>query len=164
MKSFCEWTVDEAKRVLPVKALVRPKKDKHAAVPHTDIDRWLKSVDGLAKDLKDLQGAKKKAQDKMNQIGQKYKPEDKPDEKKPDEKKPDEKEKHNDRKPKQPRPDADREVLHRPDDRKDRPDRDQSDRPIKAKRPGREPDEAVVKRRLSKPRPAADAPEDEDME
>lgn len=30
-------------------------------IAHTDIDRWLKSVDGLAKDLQDLKRAREKA-------------------------------------------------------------------------------------------------------
>ena len=50
---------------------------KTANVPHTDIDRWLKSVDGLAKELTDLKGAKAKAADKMSKIDKKYNP-DKP--------------------------------------------------------------------------------------
>jgi len=138
MELFSEWVLDEGRQ-----AGLRPK--KHAAVPHTDIDRWLKSVDGLAKDLKDLQGAKKKAQDKIDQIGRKYKPEDKPEEK-PDEKKPDDKhreEKPDERKPKQPRLKADREVL-----------------PARPK-PERESDEAIVKRRLSKPKPRPEREPDE---
>ena len=50
-------------------------------VAHTDIDRWLKSVDGLAKDLKALQAAKEKAKGKMDDIGRKNNPEKKPKEK-----------------------------------------------------------------------------------
>ena len=50
-------------------------------VAHTDIDRWLKSVDGLAKDLKALQAAKEKAKGKMTDIGKKYNPEKKPEDK-----------------------------------------------------------------------------------
>jgi hypothetical protein len=42
---------------------------KSASVAHTDIDRWLKSVDGLAKDLSALKDAKAKAKGKMDQIG-----------------------------------------------------------------------------------------------
>lgn len=46
---------------------------KSASVAHSDIDRWLKSVDGLAKDLNALKDAKAKAKGKMDQIG-KFKP------------------------------------------------------------------------------------------
>ena len=70
IKLFSNWLVDldEAKVAVP-------RKKKVAAVAHSDIDRWLKSVDGLAKDLKDLQAAKTKAKDKMAKIGKKFKPE-----------------------------------------------------------------------------------------
>ena len=47
---------------------------KSASVAHTDIDRWLKSVDGLAKDLNALKDAKAKAKGKMDQISGKSKP------------------------------------------------------------------------------------------
>ena len=50
-------------------------------VAHTDIDRWLKSVDGLAKDLKALQAAKEKAKGKMDDIGKKNNPSKKPEDK-----------------------------------------------------------------------------------
>jgi hypothetical protein len=88
---FLEWmlNLDE------VKALAHPKKAKIAPVAHTDIDRWLKSVDGLARDLQDLKKAKGKSQDKLDQIKKKYtpeKPEEKPEEK-PDFDKSDEKDK-----------------------------------------------------------------------
>lgn len=69
MKSFLEWTMIEAK--------IASKKKKNSIV-HSDIDRWLKSVNDLAQDLKDLQTAKDKSKDKMNQIGKKYKPEEEP--------------------------------------------------------------------------------------
>ena len=177
MESFSEWmTIDEAKRIVSAKVAVRPKK-QHAAVPHTDIDRWLKSVDGLAKDLKDLQGAKKNAEDKMKQIGQKYKPDDadKP-EKKPDDKHDDKHDKHdiekpNDRKPvKRPRPESDREVLSPKDRKREAPLKrdnrpmgrtadDAADEPIARPKPKRERPERLPKRRERPP-----VPEDEDME
>jgi hypothetical protein len=70
------------------KQFVRFRKSRPVPITHDDIDRWLKSVDGLAKDLKDLKDAKEKAKKKMVEIGKKYKPEQKPVEK---EKKEDEK-------------------------------------------------------------------------
>jgi hypothetical protein len=61
--TFAEWEqqFDEGKRLA-----MRPKKP--LAVTHSEIDRWLKSVDGLAKELKDLSVIKKKALEKMNKI------------------------------------------------------------------------------------------------
>lgn len=62
---FCDWVeINEA-----------PKKAKISVVAHTDIDRWLKSVDGFAKDLQALKVAKEKSQAKLDQIKKKYKPE-----------------------------------------------------------------------------------------
>jgi hypothetical protein len=63
--NFFDWLM-EVKRVFPVKE--RPKKRKIASVAHTDIDRWLKSVDGLAKDLEALKSVKDKVKGKMDQI------------------------------------------------------------------------------------------------
>lgn len=82
--NFSEWLIDEARRahkshpdqrtlfnrddfVPPKKA--RPAKNKTASIAHKDIDRWLKSVDGLAKDLNALKNAKLKAKGKMDQVG-----------------------------------------------------------------------------------------------
>lgn len=171
MESFSEWmTVDEAKRIVPRKVAMRPKK-QHAAVPHTDIDRWLKSVDGLAKDLKDLQGAKKNAEDKMKQIGQKYKPEDadKPEEKPDDKHDKHDIEKSDDRKPiKRPRPDSDREVLPSKDRKREAPPkrdkrpmgRAADDEPIDSPKTKRERPERPERRRPER----MPVPEDEDME
>lgn len=77
MKLFSEWMDVVEGRTKTVMAPARLKKHKVAAVAHDDIDRWLKSVDGLAKDLSALQAAKDKAKGKMDQIGKKYKPEEK---------------------------------------------------------------------------------------
>lgn len=49
-----------------------PKPEKISTV-HNDIDRWLKSVDNLAKDLQALQAAKKKSTEKISKIGEKNK-------------------------------------------------------------------------------------------
>lgn len=59
---------------------------KKVASIHPDMDKWLLSIDGLAKDLADLEKAKKKAKNKMDLIGsinlsQKDKSSDKEDEK-----------------------------------------------------------------------------------
>jgi hypothetical protein len=72
MGLFFDWIFEEGK--------------KPASIAHADIDRWLKSVDGLAKDLKDLKNAKDKTKGKMDQIGKKFKGNvpDKPIEKSPD--------------------------------------------------------------------------------
>jgi len=70
------------------KQFMRFKKSRPTPIAHDDIDRWLKSLDGLAKDLQDLKDAKEKAKKKMVKIGEKYKPEKKSIEK---EKKEDEK-------------------------------------------------------------------------
>jgi hypothetical protein len=56
---------------------LHPKKKKSVVVQHQDIDRWLKSVDDLAKDLKDLQLAKDKAKEKMKLIQNKFNEKDK---------------------------------------------------------------------------------------
>jgi hypothetical protein len=117
--NFSEWLIDEARRghkphpdqrtlfdrgdFVPKK--VTPTKKKISSVAHTDIDRWLKSVDGLAKDLSALKDAESKAKGKMNQIG---KPKsDRPDEKEKDNEKPGLERKAAER----PRPEADRKVL-----------------------------------------------------
>lgn len=47
---------------------------KVTTIVHSDIDRWLKSVDGLARDLQDLKKAKDKSQAKLDQIKKKYVP------------------------------------------------------------------------------------------
>lgn len=65
--NFCDW--------IELNELKTPKKAKAALVTHTDIDRWLKSVDGFAKDLQDLKKAKEKSQSKLTQIKKKYDPE-----------------------------------------------------------------------------------------
>lgn len=48
-------------------------KDKKSSVVLSDIERWLRSVNALSKDLDELAAAKKKYQAKMNQIASKYK-------------------------------------------------------------------------------------------
>lgn len=123
--NFSEWLLDEGRRghkphpdqrtlfdrgdfVPPKKALPRPVKKKVASIAHTDIDRWLKSVDGLAKDLSALKNAKSKAKEKMDQVGKPTKP---------DEDKSIEKEKDNEKSglerktPERSRSEADREIL-----------------------------------------------------
>lgn len=80
MITFSEWAkLEETKTA---------KKAKIAPVAHTDIDRWLKSVDGLAKDLMSLKQAKDKSQTKLDQIKKKYEPAEKPAEDKPSVEKP----------------------------------------------------------------------------
>lgn len=64
LMKFSEWLLES--KALP--NLMHKK--KIASVAHADIDRWLKSVDGLAKDLATLKNAKEKAKDKITQIGQ----------------------------------------------------------------------------------------------
>lgn len=60
---FSEWfRFDELKKIKP------------AAIKHVDIDRWLKSVDGLARDLQDLKKAKEKSQVKLAQVKKKFEP------------------------------------------------------------------------------------------
>jgi hypothetical protein len=59
------------------KQFLRFRKSRPIPITHDDIDRWLKSLDGLAKDLQDLKDAKEKAKKKMVKIGEKYKPEQK---------------------------------------------------------------------------------------
>ena len=57
---------------------------KKQSVLHSDIDTWLRSVDALAKDLKELAAVKERFKKKMDQIKSKYKdqvdkkPEEKP--------------------------------------------------------------------------------------
>lgn len=70
---FYKWLLDETKRVKKLPS--QPSSKKTAPIAHADVDRWLKSVDGLAKDLTALKDAKLKAKGKMDQIG-KSKPED----------------------------------------------------------------------------------------
>ena len=60
--SFSEWINFNEKKV--------------TTIVHSDIDRWLKSVDGLARDLQDLKKAKDKSQAKLDQIKKKYVPDD----------------------------------------------------------------------------------------
>jgi hypothetical protein len=48
---------------------------KKISVIHSNIENWLKSVEGLTKDLKDLEAVKAKFKTKMNQIKNKYKSE-----------------------------------------------------------------------------------------
>ena len=57
--------------------------DKKPSILHSDIDSWLKSVDGLAKDLKELAAVKERFKKKMDQIKSKYKVQEK---KKPEQK------------------------------------------------------------------------------
>lgn len=59
---------------------------KVAAVPHQDIERWLKSVDELSKELKELQLLKTKTKQKIDKISKKdeNKPEKDKDLNKPD--------------------------------------------------------------------------------
>ena len=65
--NFSDWLIDETKKKLSVP--VRTAKKKVSSIAHTDIDRWLKSVDDLAKDLNDLKKSKIKFKSKMDQIG-----------------------------------------------------------------------------------------------
>jgi len=150
--NFSEWLIDEARRghkphpdqrtlfdrgdfVPPKKALV---KKKISSVAHTDIDRWLKSVDGLAKDLSALKDAKDKAKGKMDKIG-KPKPEEQLD-------KPKEKDERN--AVKRPRPEADRVLSPRSKpDTKEKPPESKSkpDRQFRMRRPDAE-DSTDVKR------------------
>lgn len=53
------------------------KNESKKAVPtvHSDIEGWLKSVDALSKDLKELLDAKKRVAAKMDSIKKKYKSE-----------------------------------------------------------------------------------------
>lgn len=71
--NFCNW--------IELNEIKTPKKSKTSVVTHTDIDRWLKSVDGFAKDLQDLKRAKEKSQSKLDQIKKKYVPEKEKDQK-----------------------------------------------------------------------------------
>ena len=63
--NFSDWLIDETKKKLPI----RTAKKKVSSIAHADIDRWLKSVDDLAKDLNDLKKSKIKFKSKMDQIG-----------------------------------------------------------------------------------------------
>ena len=58
--SFSEWINFNEKKV--------------TTIVRSDIDRWLKSVDGLARDLQDLKKAKDKSQARLDQIKKKYIP------------------------------------------------------------------------------------------
>jgi len=189
--NFSEWLIDEARRghkphpdqrtlfdrgdFVPKK--VAPTKKKISSVAHTDIDRWLKSVDGLAKDLSALKDAESKAKGKMNKIG-------KPKSDKPDDDKPIEKEKDNE-KPgferkaaERPRPEADRKVLSlrsKPDskpEREPKPEpKSKPDRQFRMRRPDAE-DSTDVKRviedrpapRKSKPKAVKNVDMENDME
>lgn len=53
------------------------KDESKKATPtiHSDIEGWLKSVDALSKDLKELLDVKKRVAAKMDSIKKKYKPE-----------------------------------------------------------------------------------------
>jgi len=119
--NFSEWLIDEARRgrkPMPNQLTLfdrddfvpkKPAKKKISSVAHADIDRWLKSVDGLAKDLSALKDAKLKAKGKMDQIG---KPKsDKPEEKPIEKEKDDEKSGLERKAVERPRPEADRKVL-----------------------------------------------------
>lgn len=79
---------------IEINEIKAPKKPKISVIAHSDIDRWLKSVDGFARDLQDLKKAKEKSQAKLDQIGKKYKPEPdgKPEDGKPEDGKPQNKE------------------------------------------------------------------------
>jgi hypothetical protein len=139
---------------VPKKAATTKK--KISSVAHTDIDRWLKSVDGLAKDLNALKDAKLKAKGKMDQIG-------KPKSDKPDDK-PIEKEKDDNEKPglepkaaKRPRPEADRKVLSlrsKPDSKSERKPNSKSkpDRQFRMRRPDAE--DSIDAKRVIEERPA----------
>jgi hypothetical protein len=153
---------------VPKKAATTKK--KISSVAHTDIDRWLKSVDGLAKDLNALKDAKLKAKGKMDQIG-------KPKSDKPDDKSV-EKEKDDNEKPRlepkaaeRPRPEADRKVLSlrsKPDSKSGRePDskpKQKPDRQFRMRRPDAE-DGTDVKRVIEdRPAPRKSKPKSIDTE
>jgi hypothetical protein len=154
----------------------KPAKKKISSVAHTDIDRWLKSVDGLAKDLSALKDAEAKAKGKMNQIGKPKsdKPEEKPIEKEKDNEKPGLERKAVER----PRPEADRKVLSlrsKPDskpEREPKPEpKSKPDRQFRMRRPDAE-DSTDVKRviedqpapRKSKPKSGKNVDMEKDME
>ena len=85
MRSFSEWMIDrldEAKRKFG-KARPTPS-------PRSDIDRWIKSVEDLAKDLEELKKLKKKAGERKRsqELVKRVMKDPKKDEKKIDEKKP----------------------------------------------------------------------------
>lgn len=65
--NFIDW--------IEINEIKAPKKAKISVVAHSDIDRWLKSVDGFARDLQDLKKAKEKSQAKLDQIKKKFDPE-----------------------------------------------------------------------------------------
>lgn len=199
--NFSEWLIDEARRghkphpdqrtlfdrgdfvpkkAAPAKKKAAPAKKKISSVAHTDIDRWLKSVDGLAKDLSALKDAESKAKGKMNQIGKPKsdKPDDKPIEKEKGNEKPGLERKAAER----PRPEADRKVLSlrsKPDakpEREPKPkpkpeQKSKPDRQFRMRRPDAE-DSTDVKRviedrpapRKSKPKAVKNVDVEEDIE
>lgn len=62
------------KKIDENKLFIKPKKDsKPIPVTHDDFDKWLKSLEGLAEDLKALENAKKKFKEKIDSIKEKHK-------------------------------------------------------------------------------------------
>lgn len=104
MKTFSEWAKLEETKGPKKKAKITP-------VAHTDIDRWLKSVDGLAKDLISLKKAKEKSQVKLDQIKKKYEPAEKPAEK----------------------PTVDKPAVEKPIDLKQKDEKEPDSEPVKVK-------------------------------
>jgi hypothetical protein len=65
----------EDRKPVKTSAPKKNKKQKTVSIVHSDIDLWLKAVDDLSKDLKELQAAKEKAKEKMSAIAEKNKKE-----------------------------------------------------------------------------------------
>ena len=76
---FMEW-MDELNEAR------KKGKPRHAPIPHHDIERWLKSVELLAKDLEDLKKSRKQAAERFAKLAKKKK-EDEEKKKKEDEEK-----------------------------------------------------------------------------
>lgn len=121
---FCDWVeINEA-----------PKKAKISVVAHTDIDRWLKSVDGFAKDLQALKAAKEKSQAKLDQIKKKYKPE------------PSEKDKSLEKDQKPVGKNQEKPLDQNSDDREAVPAVEPTEKEVKQLKPKESPDEPVVRK------------------
>lgn len=63
---FMEW-MDELNEAR------KKGKPRHAPIPHHDIERWLKSVELLAKDLEDLKKSRKQAAERFAKLAKKKK-------------------------------------------------------------------------------------------
>lgn len=123
VKSFSEWRaerLDEAKRSGGKKA------DSRSYV-RPDMDRWIKAIEALAKDLDELKQVKKKAESrkKMQSLAQRVlRDEDKPKAKETEEKRSDERKPEQDAKEKTQTP-----KDERPKPEPKRPDKDQRSKP-----------------------------------